>query len=103
MSRRSCCPPLTGSLFIFGQPDQYFYNAAFKLKVIALLLLGLNVLLFYTLEARHVLALGPSDDAPLRAKIIAAVSLTLLVSIMLFGQDADVLPAVAGRSRKTLQ
>jgi hypothetical protein len=76
----------TGSLFIFGQPDQYFYNAAFKLKVAALLLLGLNVLLFYTLEARRVLALGPSDDAPLRTKIIAATSLTLLVSIMLFGR-----------------
>jgi hypothetical protein len=77
---------VTGSLFIFGQPDQYFYNAAFKLKVVALLLLGVNVLLFYTVEARRVLALGPADDAPLRAKIIAAISLTLLVCIMLFGR-----------------
>jgi hypothetical protein len=77
---------LTGSLFIFGQPDQYFYNSAFKLKVIALLLLGLNVVFFYTLEARRVLALGPTDAVPLRAKIIAAISLTLLVSIMLFGR-----------------
>ena len=76
----------TGSLFIFGQPDQYFYNAAFKFKVVALLLLGLNVSLFYTLEARRVLALGPNDDVPLRAKIIAATSLTLLVSIILFGR-----------------
>ncbi len=77
---------VTGSLFIFGQPDQYFYNAAFKLKVIALLLLGLNVLFFYTFEARRVLALEPSGDAPARAKIIAAISLMLLVSIMLFGR-----------------
>jgi hypothetical protein len=77
---------LTGSLFIFGQPDQYFYNAAFKLKVVALFLLGMNVILFYTFEARHVLNLGPSDDVPLRAKIFAALSLTLLVSIMLFGR-----------------
>ena len=76
----------TGSLFIFGQPDQYFYNAAFKFKVVALLLLGLNVSLFYTLEAPRVLALGPTDDVPLRAKLIAAASLTLLVSIMLFGR-----------------
>jgi hypothetical protein len=76
----------TGSLFIFGQPDQYFYNSAFKLKVIALLLLGLNVSLFYTLEARRVLALGPNDGVPLRAKLMAATSLTLLVSIMLFGR-----------------
>jgi hypothetical protein len=33
-----------------------------------------------------VLALGPTDDVPPRAKIIAAISLTLLVSIMLFGR-----------------
>ena len=77
---------VTGSLFIFGQPDQYFYNAAFKLKVVALLLLGLNVLFFYTFEARRVLALEPSGDAPPRAKIIAAISLMLLISIMLFGR-----------------
>ena len=30
----------TGSLFIFGQPDQYFYNDAFKVKAAALLLLA---------------------------------------------------------------
>jgi len=77
---------ITGSLFIFGQPDQYFYNDAFKLKVIALTLLGVNVLAFYSFEARRVLTLGPEDDAPLRAKWIAAISLSLLILIMLFGR-----------------
>jgi hypothetical protein len=77
---------VTGSLFIFGQPDQYFYNNAFKVKVVCLLLLGLNVCAFYTLEARQVLALGPGDDAPRRAKVFAAISLTLLVAIMCAGR-----------------
>lgn len=77
---------ITGSLFIFGQPDQYFYNDAFKVKVVCLTLLGINVCAFYWLEARQVLALGPSDDAPLRAKTIAAISLTLLVAIMCAGR-----------------
>ena len=36
---------VTGALFIFGQPDQYFYNNAFKVKVVCLLLLGLNYLI----------------------------------------------------------
>ena len=44
---------VTGALFIFGQPDQYFYNNAFKVKVVCLLLLGLNVCAFYALEARR--------------------------------------------------
>jgi hypothetical protein len=77
---------VTGALFIFGQPDQYFYNNAFKVKVVCLLLLGLNVLAFYALEARQVLALGPGDDAPRRAKAFAAISLALLVSIMCAGR-----------------
>jgi len=77
---------ITGSLFIFGQPDQYFYNDAFKVKVTCLVLLGINVCAFYMLEARQVLALGPGDDAPLRAKAMAAVSLTLLVAIMCAGR-----------------
>jgi hypothetical protein len=77
---------ITGSLFIFGQPDQYFYNDAFKLKVVALTLLGINVFAFYSLEARRVLELGPGDEAPRRAKWIAAISLSLLTLIMLFGR-----------------
>jgi hypothetical protein len=76
----------TGSLFIFGQPDQYFYNDAFKVKVTCLLLLGFNVCAFYTLEARQVLVLGPGEDASWRAKTMAAVSLTLLVAIMCAGR-----------------
>jgi hypothetical protein len=77
---------VTGALFIFGQPDQYFYNNAFKIKVVCLLLLGLNVCAFYALEARQVLTLGPGDDAPRRAKVFAALSLTLLVAIMCAGR-----------------
>ena len=77
---------VTGALFIFGQPDQYFYNNAFKVKAVCLLLLGLNVCAFYALEARQVLALGAGDDAPLRAKVFAAISLTLLVAIMCAGR-----------------
>lgn len=77
---------ITGSLFIFGQPDQYFYNDAFKVKAVCLVLLGINAAGFYLLEARGVLALGPNAEAPLRAKVIAGISLTLLVLIMLSGR-----------------
>jgi hypothetical protein len=77
---------VTGSLFIFGQPDQYFYNNAFKVKVVCLALLGLNVCAFYALEARQVLAIGAGEDASRRAKAFAVVSLTLLVAIMCAGR-----------------
>jgi hypothetical protein len=77
---------VTGALFIFGQPDQYFYNNAFKVKVVCLTLLGLNVCAFYMLEARQVLAIDAGEDAPVRAKLFAAVSLTLLAAIMCAGR-----------------
>lgn len=77
---------ITGLLFISGAPEQYFYNSAFHLKVIALTAMGINVLLFYTREFRTVRALGPDDDAPRAAKIMAGTSLFLLVAVMLFGR-----------------
>ncbi|MND06351.1 hypothetical protein D3C83_276730 [compost metagenome] len=48
--------------------------------------MGINVLLFYSLEFRSVATLGPHDDAPRRAKVMAAMSLFLLVAVMLFGR-----------------
>jgi hypothetical protein len=77
---------LTGVMFIAGQPEQYFYNDAFKLKVVFLVLMGLNVALFYWREFEGIRTLGPHDDAPASAKWVAAVSLLCLVAIMLFGR-----------------
>lgn len=77
---------VTGLLFISGAPDQYFYNKAFHLKVIALAAMGINAALFYRLEFPSIQALGPDDAAPRAAKVMATVSLLLLAAIMLFGR-----------------
>jgi hypothetical protein len=77
---------VTGLLFFAGAPEQYIYNLAGQLKAVALILMGINVALFYALEFRAVKALGPGDDASRAAKSMAAVSLTLLAAIMLFGR-----------------
>jgi len=77
---------VTGVMFIAGTPDQYFYNDAFKLKVVFLVLMGLNVALFYGREFARIRALGPEDDAPPSAKWVAAASLVFLVGVMLCGR-----------------
>jgi hypothetical protein len=77
---------VTGLLFISGAPEQYFYNRAFHFKAASLALMGINVAIFYSMEFGSIQTLGPADDAPPRAKAIAAFSLALLVAIMLFGR-----------------
>jgi hypothetical protein len=77
---------ITGLLFISGAPEQYFYNRAFHFKFASLVLMGINVALFYSLEFPGIRSLGPSDEVPRNAKLMAGASLTLLVAIILFGR-----------------
>jgi hypothetical protein len=77
---------ITGVMFISATPDQYFYNDAFLLKVVFLALMGANAALFYRREFARVRTLGPRDDAPRSAKLVAAASLVFLVAVMLCGR-----------------
>ena len=77
---------ITGVMFISGMPDQYFYNDAFKLKVVFLALMGANAAFFYWREFAGVRALGPHDDAPRSTKVVAAASLFFLIAVMLCGR-----------------
>lgn len=76
----------TGLLFIAGTPDQYFYNAAFHLKLVFLLAMGTNAAWFYAGPFRAVRALGPADDVPWPARVSAAVSLAVMIGVMCCGR-----------------
>lgn len=81
----------TGILFVSGDPFapaiDKLNNLAFELKMLSVLLAGLNVLAFYvTGVSRVASALGPGDDAPLSAKVIAATSLFLWLGVIYFGR-----------------
>jgi hypothetical protein len=78
---------LTGIVFFVGNPAQYIDNVAFGFKVGFILLAGVNVLVFYaTGTNRQVALLGPGDDAPALAKVIAATSLFLWLAVMYMGR-----------------
>lgn len=77
---------LTGITFIAGASEQYFYNSAFHFKVVFLALMGANAGWFYWREFAAVRALGPYDDAPARTKVVATLSLFLLVAVMCCGR-----------------
>lgn len=78
---------ITGFLFFAGDPFQYIHNYAFWLKMLFIVLAGLNVLLFYALGlSRRIHAVGSEGDAPLGAKMVAGVSLFLWVGVMFWGR-----------------
>lgn len=77
---------LTGSLFVIGQPDQYFLNRAFHFKLVFLTIAGLNVLAFYGTAFQQLKQLGPHDEAPVAARCMAAVSLLCWIGVICAGR-----------------
>jgi uncharacterized membrane protein len=77
----------TGMLFFVCMPDFYANNPDFQLKMVAIVAAGTNLMLFYCTTAFHPLALlGPQQDAPVLAKVVAASSLFLWVAIIVLGR-----------------
>jgi len=78
---------LTGVLAYLGMTDFYTYNWAFWLKMLAIMLLGLNAAAFYLTDTfAAVEHLGPGQDAPPVAKFIAATSLFLWLAVIALGR-----------------
>lgn len=77
---------ITGVIFFVAIPTQYISNVAFIAKMGLIMIAGLNVLIFYATVYRAAEGLGPGDDAPLKAKIAAAVSIAAWFGVMYFGR-----------------
>ena len=78
---------VTGILAFTGMGNYYTYDWAFWLKMLAIMLLGLNVAAFYLTGAfESVEGLGPGEDAPPLAKFIAASSLFLWFTVITLGR-----------------
>ena len=77
---------ISGLYFFVSRPNDYIGNLAFLLKMLFLLIAGISILVFYLTVFRETEALGPGEDAPQLAKIIAAISLFCWVAIMFCGR-----------------
>lgn len=82
---------VTGMLFFIGQAFQYIDNPSFLWKVVFMLLAGANVL--YLTLFDDVWTLGPGDNAPTLAKLMAASQVFLWVGVIYFGR---MLPYIGG-------
>lgn len=76
----------TGLLFVLTEPDQYIYNPSFHFKLLFLAIAGLNASAFYVTSYRRVCGSGPTFDAPLRARAIAAISLCAWIAVITCGR-----------------
>jgi len=80
------CTFVTGMLFLLSEPDQYVYNPAFHFKVLFMVMAGVNASLFYLAPYRRTTAAGAPADAPRSARIIAALSIALWLSVIIAGR-----------------
>lgn len=77
---------MTGMLFFLGMPYFYVYNIDFHIKVFAVVLAGANLLLHCTRFASHWERVGPDEDAPPLAKLLAGSSILLWIAVIVFGR-----------------
>ena len=75
---------ITGMLFFIAAADQYTPNPAFYWKLLFILLAGMNVL--YLTVSEEPAMIGSGDDAPIRAKVMAASGIFLWFGVLFWGR-----------------
>lgn len=76
----------TGIMFLFADPFRYYPNASFRLKMLAVLLAGVNALWFKYAVHEGIALAGNSREPAATARVIAGISLLLWTSVIVFGR-----------------
>jgi len=76
----------SGLCFLLTEPDQYILNPSFHFKLLFLAIAGVNAGMFYLTSWRRAFGDRATLEAPARAKVIAAVSLTAWVMVIICGR-----------------
>jgi hypothetical protein len=77
---------ISGLGFFCQDPFQYAFNPAFRIKMLLILLAGLNALWFRLGPFMNLESWGPGIEASRLAKVVSALSLLLWVSIITAGR-----------------
>jgi hypothetical protein len=81
----------TGIVFFITVPEQYTQNIALHWKMLLTMIAGMNVLYFTLFDEAWLL--GPGDDAPVRAKVMASFTILLWIGVIWFGR---MMPFIGG-------
>lgn len=77
---------LTGALFFAANATTYWFNTAFRFKMLAIVLAGVNMLLFQLLTWRGVGQWDRNATPPAAARIAGALSLLLWTGTLVLGR-----------------
>lgn len=77
---------LTGTLFVIGDPERYLIHMGFQLKMLLVMLAGLNVVWFYLRIYRQLHTWPDHGSATMEAKIIGGLSLFLWFAVLVLGR-----------------
>lgn len=77
---------VTGVLFFCGDPMRYAVHAGFQLKMILVIVAGLNALLYYWKIKPGMGSWDPEGDSPMLARVVAYVSLATWTGVLLLGR-----------------
>ena len=83
----------TGVTFFLGAPEQYVNNVAFYAKMLFILLAGVNAIYFQIMLFKKARLVGAGEQAPVQARVVAAVSIGCWLLVMYWGR---MLPFVGG-------
>ena len=76
----------TGILFFYGDPLRYAVNIGFQVKMVLVVIAGINALLFYWKVTPIMQSLHPDATSPPLARVIAYTSLATWFGVLLCGR-----------------
>ncbi len=84
---------ITGAGFFASNPENYWQNPLFKIKMVLVVLAGLNVIWFELKERQRVEALLEQEPCHLQTRVVAGLSLLLWTAIIVLGRFLPTLGA----------
>ncbi len=77
---------VTGIGFFIGDPHRYAINIGFQLKMVLIVLAGLNALYYQLRLAPQLDSWAGRSEVPMNAKIVGATSLVLWFGVLAYGR-----------------
>jgi hypothetical protein len=77
---------ISGAMFFVANASTYWFNVAFRFKMLAILLAGINMLVFQIITYRKVAAWDRDAATPRAAQLAGALSLLLWTTVIVLGR-----------------